>query len=319
MKLSNQVVKPLATTALCLTFSGRVFSQSDHTEYHGPPEPELPYAEKIFNVIHSAMKQWDSSVNHNGMSFFLATVPEGTEFYHGSPSPEPHKGLEWLAFEAEHALGFAHPPNFFPAPPPDDGFDDDKPPGKPPGKGQQPMIDTHEDDAHEPLTPAPEYGHLHTYVTNKELRLIYIDGMAAAKSGIGPMDAANIVLLNNTFPPRRKFQEYEKAHAMCDIARDEWDGRIHGFLRMESGFEIILCSFKDDVDVVRITASKPHPEYDPSFKNQSVEAYLKALASRFSGIGKDKVRLDQEHFITAYKYTKDLFPEGPGVAILMPT
>jgi hypothetical protein len=39
---------------------------------------------QIFNAIHSAMRQWGSSLNHNGMSFFLATVPEGQLFYHGS-------------------------------------------------------------------------------------------------------------------------------------------------------------------------------------------------------------------------------------------
>ncbi|KAJ4290997.1 hypothetical protein N0V90_010193 [Kalmusia sp. IMI 367209] len=30
------------------------------------------------------MRQWGSSLNHNGMSFFMATVPTGTQLYHGT-------------------------------------------------------------------------------------------------------------------------------------------------------------------------------------------------------------------------------------------
>lgn len=37
----------------------------------------------IFNSIHSAMRQWGSSVHHNGLSFYLSTAPEGSTFYHG--------------------------------------------------------------------------------------------------------------------------------------------------------------------------------------------------------------------------------------------
>src|SRR3954451_7330658 len=63
----------------------------------------------IFNAIHSSMRQWGSSLNHNGMSFFLATVPAGTRLYHGGSTRDPVIGPEWLAFEAEHALMFARP------------------------------------------------------------------------------------------------------------------------------------------------------------------------------------------------------------------
>lgn len=79
------------------------------------------------------MRQWGSSLNHNGMSVFLATVPEGQLLYHGGDESERAKGLteqgfDWLAFELEHAQMFGRgrgPPPFF------------TPPGdKPPGKGE---------------------------------------------------------------------------------------------------------------------------------------------------------------------------------------
>lgn len=45
-------------------------------------------------------------VQHNGMSFFPAYVPEGTVFYHGAPRGERVEAMEWLAFEIQHAEMF---------------------------------------------------------------------------------------------------------------------------------------------------------------------------------------------------------------------
>ncbi|KAK7520557.1 hypothetical protein IWZ03DRAFT_438097 [Phyllosticta citriasiana] len=54
----------------------------------------LHNANHIFNAIHSSLRQWGSSLQHNGMSFFLASVPEGTQFYHGRRSNETVPGLD---------------------------------------------------------------------------------------------------------------------------------------------------------------------------------------------------------------------------------
>jgi hypothetical protein len=37
------------------------------------------------------------------MSFFPAYVPKGTLLYHGFSVPERVTGMEWLAFEIQHA------------------------------------------------------------------------------------------------------------------------------------------------------------------------------------------------------------------------
>ncbi|KAG9679913.1 hypothetical protein KCU87_g372, partial [Aureobasidium melanogenum] len=75
------------------------------------------------------MRQFGSSLNHNGMSLFIATVPEGTELYHGTSTKDRVNGTQWLAFEPEHALIFArgrrgpppgHPPGDGHAPPPEE-------------------------------------------------------------------------------------------------------------------------------------------------------------------------------------------------------
>ncbi|KAF3047195.1 hypothetical protein E8E11_000114 [Didymella keratinophila] len=91
-------------------------------------------ANHIFNAIHSSMRQWGGSLNHNGMSFFLATVPEGTQLYHGTSDPDFIKGMQWLAFEPEHALIFAHPKG------------GRGPGGPPPGEGR-PSDDGHRDES----------------------------------------------------------------------------------------------------------------------------------------------------------------------------
>ena len=85
-----------------------------------PQPPPLAHSEaairrnafSIFNAVHSAMRQWGSALNHNGMSLMLATVPEGQLFYHGGPSSDRPQGInesgfDWLAFEPEHAQMFA--------------------------------------------------------------------------------------------------------------------------------------------------------------------------------------------------------------------
>jgi hypothetical protein len=41
------------------------------------------------------------------MSIFPVTVPEGTLLYHGGIDEKPVEGMEWLAFEIQHAELFA--------------------------------------------------------------------------------------------------------------------------------------------------------------------------------------------------------------------
>jgi len=50
------------------------------------------------------MRQFGSTLQHNGMSFAVATLPEDTELYHGTFFQDRINGTEWLAFEPEHAM-----------------------------------------------------------------------------------------------------------------------------------------------------------------------------------------------------------------------
>jgi hypothetical protein len=147
------------------------------------------------------MRQFGSSSNHNGLSVFLAIVPEGNLFYHGRHSPSRPDSLDWLAFEVEHGHGFAQ--SRMPMPPL---------PGRPHpdilswhhlpnsdisetqhrshfmeySNGQHRLIETRDDDDDDddrkkPQQPPFSRGYFQTYRAERPLKLIYIDGMGAAK------------------------------------------------------------------------------------------------------------------------------------------
>lgn len=280
-----------------------------------------PNANHVFNAVHSSMRQWGSSVHHNGMSFFLATVPEGTQFYHGTSTPYPVNGVEWLAFEPEHAMVFARPR----------GIDH-----KPGSEGKKSKPRGGRDSPQHPINGAAGYlptnaGYLHTYAAAKDLRLLYLDGMAAGKSAIGTLDAQDRILLNDTLVER---SERERAEIACGMADGVWEGRIDGVLRMEAGFEIILCHFERDLQVVRVTQAEEqrNPKRHPHEDDRSRKAggpggpggpgrgggrggagigydWVTAVAARYHDIGGHRVSLDFDNFVTAYAYDLDLFAQ----------
>ncbi|CEJ57219.1 hypothetical protein PMG11_05920 [Penicillium brasilianum] len=311
-------------------------------------------ANHIFNVIQDSMRQWGSSLHHNGVSFFLAHVPAGTQLYHGTSKSTPVNGTEWLAFEPEHAMVFARPHRGGPPRRPegpddkediDDGHHEelrrrqhhgpgDKPTGPPPD--MPPPFDVFEASEEE------QGGYLHTYATAKDLRLVYIDGMSAAKTDKGTLDSQDVLLFNNTLDDtprdgqRGPMGEFERATKACEMSENEWGGRIDGVLRMEAGFEVILCAFERDLTPVRIIqvqsdsreggrAGRMHdghagPRKDDDGKRRGPPGgpgggmdsarWMRAVTARYGGIGGDRVSLNYDHFVTAFAYDLDLFQDN---------
>lgn len=185
---------------------------------------------QIFNAVNNAMRQWGSSLHHNGMSFYLATVPEGVIFHHGNDNETSPNGPEWLAYEIEHAENFARGRHG----PPGRG-----PPGKvPPDDGRPPRGDGHPSFADAIDGPLPvklkvqdgfevivsreennpqhviidetssepaqaiddtksQGGWLHTYRTTRPLRYLYVDGMSGGKTSMGTLDTQDYLLRND--------------------------------------------------------------------------------------------------------------------------
>lgn len=215
----------------------------------------------LFNSIHSAMRQWGSSINHNGMSFYLAQAPEGSIFYHGSFLDTRPTTPEWLAFEVEHAANFAqswegrpipNPNTMSPEPYTAANIDNvlfwhralrsqavreitDPDYLLDPSESAQRRLSGHtqeEDDGGNgtmpggPPGPGDTFrGYFHTYRANRPLNLVYIDGEGAAKCPLGSLDSQDLILLgwNYTENTQRKqmLAEFQRAREMCDLA-NKW-------------------------------------------------------------------------------------------------
>ncbi|KAL2849924.1 hypothetical protein BJY01DRAFT_245720 [Aspergillus pseudoustus] len=265
----------------------------------------LNNANHIFNAIHASMRQWGSSIHHNGMSFFLASVPEGTRLYHGNADSNPIQEIGWMAFEPEHAMVFARPPRRGP-----------------------------DDDNHQQVTLGQDgersaSGWLHTYKTTKNLRLLYIDGTSAGKSRIGTLDSQDRVVFNDTIDGGVS-KEDERARKVCQLVRTEWQGRLDGaehtgararddnVERDKRGQKNKKNEHhKREKDTIERKRPSKKPKKRQRVANELKEnkprqksgGVLRAITSRFNGIGGDRVRVYYDHFVTAYTFDLDLWPD----------
>ncbi|PGH11889.1 hypothetical protein AJ80_06955 [Polytolypa hystricis UAMH7299] len=259
----------------------------------------------IFNAIYCSMRQWGSSINHNGMSLFIATIPAGTELFHGTVSPGPVVGMDWLAFEPEHAAIFAR--MGFRMPIPGASMYREQPP-------EQVFLGSEVRTGDDGGTT--KFGWFHTYVARRDLRLLYIDGMSAGKCDLGTLDSQDYLILNRTLSDPDKTVDGKRGLDLCNLVKKEWHGRIDGFVRMELGFELLFCDFQSGLGLIHATkVARRNDSFNISFPIPGSDAgdlfnLVKAATSRYNGIGGNRVTLDYEAFFTAYTYSLDLFKAG---------
>ncbi|KAI0000599.1 hypothetical protein F4779DRAFT_147551 [Xylariaceae sp. FL0662B] len=271
---------------------------------------------EIFNAVTHAMRQWGSSLHHNGMSFFLATVPEGVLLHHGNNNSESPTEPDWLAYEIEHAEGFARGRH-----------------GPPPGKGRPkdgqmvPQFNLGGRDT----KYHPEYlqedednetqGYLHVYRTSRPLQFLYIDGMSGGKTAMGTLDSQDYLLRGNNSsleeelpwdrsvlgskPPSRKgggpMGERQRAEELCELCR-EWG--LQGVIRMEAGFEIIKCDFSDGLEEIQ-ALQRPNNTGDHGPGMGSLEV-IRGLAERYQGIGAHRTVVDFSSMVSAFFFPVNL-------------
>lgn len=302
------------------------------------------------------MRQWGSSVHHNGMSFYLAQAPEGSVFYHGAYTPDPPGAFDWLAFEFEHAGVFAE--SWEPPTHPDISFNLAVPPSadlvdslllrhhmshrQPPPTSehahfsgrdfpQHPLsvVASDQDDDKHPGPYFPDLnetarGYLHIYRANRPLNLLYIDGEAAAKCNLGPMDSQDLILLDGDDQHQGRGRvggDIRRARNMCALAED-WPfavgGKIDGFVRMEAGFEIIYCDWtstgglellsvqgspfqnETGVDDSAVDIRRSRPSYIRDFE------WVRSAAERFHGHPEGRLEVDWSSMVSAYAYPLNL-------------
>ncbi|OAA37588.1 KLTH0B00374p-like protein [Beauveria brongniartii RCEF 3172] len=285
-------------------------------------------AHHIFNQLNSAGRQWGSSLAHNGVGFFPAIVPAGTLLYHGDDTDQPPADPEWLAFDVEHAESFAvsslrfsgttrraqgeltrhnqapaQKPVLFSAPShhPGDasqGFSH----GRPAGPASVPECP--------PAGCRNIRGYLHTYQASRDLRVLYLDGMAAAKTTMGTLDSQDLVLcegkignLTGSFP----FGEDERASMICEMLAD-WG--YDGFVRMEGGFELVYCDFSTGVSFLSARRTF-YPQDRLNDEGHQTFQVFRAAAEHYDGIGAERLRIDFSSMVSGWLFPINLTNADP--------
>lgn len=305
----------------------------------------------IFNAVNDAMRQWGSSVHHNGMSFYLATVPEGVILHHGNNNKNRPNDPDWLAYEIEHAEIFARgghggppgrggPPGGGPPPPVDDGR------GRPPfdkremaafdlvniAKDGNPQEAIFEEPYAEPQdvdSMQGEGGWLHTFRTMRPLRYLYIDGMGGGKTSMGTLDSQDYLLrgdketvytMERPPPPSMgkrsggPMDEKLRAAELCEMC-GKWN--LSGVIRMEAGFEIIQCDFFDGLEEIQVL-QRPDPGErgggpgGPGLNGRVRNfEYIRGLSERYFGIGSSRTIIDYSSMVSAFFYPVNLTNPDP--------
>lgn len=260
----------------------------------------------IFNAIHNAMRQWGSSVHHNGMSIFLATVSEGVLLHHGNDQPQTPSEPDWLAYEIEHAEGFARGHKTQRRPPgdrkpaPSQMFGD--------SLNRQNVMGSKMQPAHS------EGGWLHVYRTTRPLQFLYVDGMSGGKTTMGTLDTQDYLLRGDRSygeAGRIRAQagggpmnERQRAIDLCGLCK-EWG--LHGIIRMEAGFEIIQCNFTDGLEQIQ-ALQRPDPGSRDGDQWRSIQnfEYLRGVAARYFDIGSSRTIIDYSSMVSAFFFPVNL-------------
>ena len=288
----------------------------------------------IFNSVHSAMRQWGSSLHHNGMALIPATIPRGTVLFHGSHSNSTPAPPEWLAFEMEHAENFARSHPY---------FRHSSPSSSNPHPNTNPNPDPESHQFQHPLNPPPQpepepptignttRGYLHTFLTTRPINLLYIDGSAAAKTTVGTLDTQDYLLRlhdpNKTYPHDGDFL---RAAEICDVVRG-WG--YDGVVRMEIGFEVVWCrgfgggegeggeGGDEGLERTSVTRSMglENGGWDRKGGWEGVWRWVRAVGERYDGIGGGRVQLDFSRMVSGLWYPVNVTnPDEKRVAERLP-
>lgn len=90
---------------------------------------------------------------------------------------------------------------------------------------------------------------LHVYSTTRPLNILYFDGQSAALTPAGTLDS-QMAILQGHIPLYPSYNLiYDEDQRALDLCRLATDLRIDGIVRMNAGFEILICDY--DVSQVR--------------------------------------------------------------------
>ncbi|OAA40239.1 hypothetical protein ISF_09817 [Cordyceps fumosorosea ARSEF 2679] len=230
-------------------------------------------AHSIFNSVHSAGRQWGSSINHNGFALIPGVVPRGSVFYHAAATPTwLSTGPARLDFEPEAAEAFAA--DWFKgcrSPGDDEAFPGDRPRGP---------------------------GYMHTYRNKRDLKVLLADGLSAGQTGYGTLDTQDVLLLENrTLEGNACEADHRRAHALCDVV-GPWG--YDGVVRAGLGFELLLCNVTGTIWQMKVKRafSRAQRLGDGALL---MAQWVRAAAQRYDTLGA-RLRLDFSSMVSGLFY-----------------
>lgn len=291
----------------------------------------------IFNAVFDSLRRYGSAVHSNGMSLYLATVPEGVYFHHGNGKNATPTSFDWLAYEIEHAEIFARKNNISLGRKGEDNSDIMSNSGgssvlSPPpnhrrvspfvalGRSDQIALDGDEGNTQD---EEENHGWLHIYRTSRPLQFLYIDGMSGDKGSSGVIDTQDYLLRAETgmpdpaerpkpTPPPKPpgappgpASELPRVEELCALCA-QW--KLQGVIRIESvGTEMIKCDFFDGFEEVQSLQRSDNAKR-PRFTNTSSHGFNDPFNPEYSfrDVGAHRTVLDYQSMVSAFFFPVNL-------------
>lgn len=231
-------------------------------------------ATAVFNTVHGALKERNSNLHPVGVSFIPAYLPPNTLMYHSTRRGEIPSLFEWIAMDYEFSYSFAQfqrGKERHRGPPPQEGRVPIAAENAPPGQ------------RHPPFRSSQSY--FFTFRNTKALdKLIYLDGASAAKTNTGEMDQQLILSRQSNADDR--VDEREAAEVICKWGKEFG---LQGIVRLEIGFEIILCDFFDHIELVSNVTMNNVTElgglpFEPPVPKTELERKRSALVDQWQAV-----------------------------------
>ena len=215
---------------------------------------DLGNSTMIFNSIYAALKQSASDIHPLGLTYFPAMIPKGTLLYHSTSKPGIPQSFEWLALDHEFSYSFGvrfpqygrnnHTHRLHRNKPKFKSLNTSSTPDNTTIDHSGPMMNSNNGDRY-----------FLTFEVKRDLsKLIYLDGASAAKTDTGEMDTQKLLydIIGDTMDDEAKLAESEGQSDTPVMEERLYAERIcqwgkpfglDGYIRVEIGFEVILCDF----------------------------------------------------------------------------
>ncbi|VDB88239.1 unnamed protein product [Peniophora sp. CBMAI 1063] len=115
-------------------------------------------------------------------------------------------------------------------------------------------------------------GHILTFATTRELRMLYFDGSSGTKVEDGSSDTQELLMFGDVKGRRKEDpweDEDERIETLCRWARQRG---LDGFVRMEIDFEAMYCNMTNGLKLISAIEAMPYVPYNDS----SISATIKS-------------------------------------------